>query len=231
MSTVARAQPPERELAELREYLGDEFEPRHLEDRKGLMATELEQIGDEHRLYRTSRGYLYDLTGFAMSGHKHPYLDRLTDAVPPPAKLLDYGCGIGSDGLALLELGYDVAFADFDNPSTRYLRWRLHQRGHREARIYDLDREDPDTNFDVAFSFDVVEHVDDPFAFLERMERAARKVMVNLLEPMDDGVPLHTRDVPVDELLDHLRSARRVRLHERLYDRSHLVLYDAKAIA
>ena len=77
--------------------------------------------------------------------------------MPPGSRLLDYGCGIGSDGLMLLEAGYRVEFADFDNPSTEYLRWRLEQRGF-DAPVHDLDKDVPD-GFDAAYAFDVIEHV------------------------------------------------------------------------
>lgn len=224
---VAEIQRPDRELAELRAYLGDGFDERALEDRKGVMAEELDRAGDEATLYRTSQGYLYDLTAFAMTGLKHPYLDLLVAAVPPPARLLEVGCGIGSDGLALLELGYDVTFADFDNPSTRYLRWRLERRGFPNQRVLDLDREAPPDAFDLAYAFDVVEHVDDPFGFLARMEAAARLVAVNLLAPMDDGVPLHTRALPVRALLGHV-ARRRVLRYRLWHERSHVVLYDRR---
>src|SRR5207247_5879932 len=117
-----------------------------------------------------------------MTQTKAPYLSEVARTVSPGARILDYGCGIGSDGLALIDAGYRVEFADFDNPSTRYLRWRLEHRGLK-ARIYDLDRETPASDFDLAFAFDVIEHVDDPFAFLESLERAAGTVVVNFLEP------------------------------------------------
>ena len=225
--TVAEVQPAERELAELRAYLGDGFHERALTDRKAFMAEELERIGDEAVLYRSSEGYLYDLTAFAMSGLKHPYLELLAQAVPPPARLLDYGCGIGSDGLALLQLGYDVSFADFDNPSTRYLRWRLERRGFPNQRVYDLDRVTPPDAFDLAYSFDVIEHVDDPRDFLARLEATGRLAMVNLLAPMDDGVALHTRALPVLGLLKMV-ATRRVLRYRLLHGRSHVVLYDRR---
>src|SRR4051794_41957747 len=66
-----------------------------------------------------------------MTGTKRPYLEHLMRLVPPGARVLDYGCGTGSDGLLLLEAGYRVEFADFDNPSTAFLRWRLERRGIR----------------------------------------------------------------------------------------------------
>jgi SAM-dependent methyltransferase len=216
---------PQREERELRAYLGDAYDHERLVHYDRQLEDELEAIGDEETLYRTSEAYLYNLTAFAMTRTKEPYLNVLRAAVPPGSKVLDYGCGIGSDGLALIEAGYDVEFADFDNPSTRYLRWRLEQRG-RDARIYDLDREQPPGDFDVAYSFDVIEHVPDPFAFVERLEACARMVLVNFLEPIAGETDLH-HDLPVRELVRHA-AARRLLRYEVFHGRSHLVLYDRR---
>jgi SAM-dependent methyltransferase len=140
------------------------------------------------------------------------------------SRLLDYGCGIGSDGLLLLEAGYRVEFADFDNPSVEYLRWRLRQRG-MEAPVHDLDRFVPG-GFDAAYSFDVIEHVPDPFAFLAELERRAEIVAVNFLEPLPDETALH-HPLPVDRLLAHC-AKRRVVSYRVHHGRSHLVLYDSR---
>ena len=45
-------------------------------------------------------------------------------------------CGCSTDG-------YRVEFADFDNPSTEYLRWRLDRRGSRRAGLRPRARRDP----------------------------------------------------------------------------------------
>jgi SAM-dependent methyltransferase len=213
---------PDRELAELKEYLGDSYDHVRLQRYEEAVDQELAQVGDESTLYRTSQMYLYNLTAFAMSRTKEPYLADLTDLVPRGSRVLDYGCGIGSDGLLLLEAGYDVGFADYANPSTDYLRWRLRKRG-LDAPIYDLDAEPPGPGWDAAYSFDVIEHVDDPFGFLANLERLASLVVVNFLEPLPDEPDVH-RELPISALLDH-SSLQRLRRYRIYHGRSHLVLY------
>lgn len=215
---------PDRELAELREYLGPSYDETHLRRWQQAVDDELARVGDEATLYRTSEMYLYNLTAFAMSATKVPYLEELVALVPPGARVLDYGCGIGSDGLLLLEAGYEVGFADFDNPSTRYLRWRLERRALR-AEIFDLDREPPPPGWSAAYSFDVIEHVDDPFAFLAELERVAALVVVNFLEPHPDEEPDVHHELPIEALLDHARS-HNLRSYAVHHGRSHLVAYE-----
>jgi SAM-dependent methyltransferase len=214
---------PQREEAELREYLGSAYEHSRLVHWHEQLEDEARAIGDEARLYRESEGYLYNLTAFAMSQTKVPYLDELVRAVPRGARLLDVGCGIGSDGLALLEAGYDVAFADFDNPSTRYLRWRLERRG-LSAPVHDLDSGPLPGGLDLAYAFDVLEHVEDPFALLGAMEAAAGLVCVNLLDTGPEDTILH-RELPIEPIVAHAR-ARRVRLDRLFHDgRVRLLIY------
>ena len=213
---------PDRERDELRAYLGDRYDEARLRDYERQLEQEYERVGDEARLYRTSEAYLYNLTAFAMTPTKGPYHDELVRHVAPGARVLDYGCGIGSDGLLLLEAGYRVEFADFDNPSTRYLRWRLRRRG-LDAPIHDLDAGPPPGGYDAAYAFDVIEHVDDPFDFLARLEEQAALVLVNFLEPEPGETALH-RALPVRALVAHAarRDLRSYRVH---HGRSHLVLY------
>src|SRR5579872_6442636 len=214
-----------REQEELESYLGSGFELDRLWHYQEQLDAEFAAVGDEQSFYRTSTGYLYNLTAFAMTGTKLPYLRELTRRVAPGARLLDYGCGIGSDGLLLLEAGYRVEFADFANPSTDYLRWRLAARD-LEAPIHDLATGVPG-GFDAAYAFDVIEHVDDPFAFLGEMERRARLVEVNFLEPDPDDQDLH-HELPIRALLDHV-ARQRLRTYRVLHGRSHLVLYEPSA--
>jgi 2-polyprenyl-3-methyl-5-hydroxy-6-metoxy-1,4-benzoquinol methylase len=158
-----------------------------------------------------------------MTRTKEPYLNDLAALVPPGARVLDYGCGIGSDGLLLLEAGYEVGFADFANPSTEYLRWRLRKRG-LDAPVYDLDAGGPPAGWDAAYAFDVIEHVADPFAFLAEIEGLARMVIVNFLAPRRSDPAVH-RELPVAALVRHA-AARRLRRYRRYHGRSNLVAYE-----
>lgn len=211
-----------KELADLRAYLGDRFDHELLVGHERAVDAERDAAPDEATFYRTSEAYLYDLTAFAMSGTKAPYLAELRSVLRPGGSVLEYGCGIGSDGLRLADGGYDVSFADFSNPSTDYLRWRIDRQGWRNP-VYDIDRDTLPRGFDVVFSFDVIEHVDDPYAFLATLERHANVVIVNFLEESDDDTDLH-RPLPIAALLDY--AARRGLLRYRRYHgRSHLVAY------
>lgn len=216
---------PQRERAELETYLGKRFDANKLEQWEQTLEDEYAEVGDEQRFYRTSEAYLYNLTAFAMTGTKLPYLEEVVRVTPPEGRVLDYGCGIGSDGLVLAEMGFRVGFADFDNPSTRYLRWRLARRGI-EAQFHDLDVAGPPEGFDTAYAFDVIEHVDDPHSFLAELEQRAKVVIVNLLEPAPGETALH-RELPIPSLLRRAERGRvlRYRIH---HERSHLMTYAPK---
>jgi hypothetical protein len=217
----------DREEAELARYLGGDFSRDKLTGHQHRLDAEFAAVGgDEDTFYRSSEAYLYDLTVFAMTATKVPYLQTLVDLLPPGARVLDYGCGIGSDGLLLLDSGYHVEFADFDNPSTTYLRWRLAQRA-LQAAVHDVDRSVPG-GFDAAYAFDVIEHVRDPFGLLAQLETRADLVMVNLLEFDSHEQDLH-HPLAIDELVAHAAD-RDLVSYQLLHGSSHLIAYRPRLV-
>ena len=214
----------EQELAELKAYLGEDFDEQLLRGHLRAIDAEEAAAPDELTFYRTSTAYLYDLTVFAMSGTKRPYREEIMRRIGPGSRLLDYGCGIGSDGLRFLDAGYRVEFADFANPSVEYLRWRLKRRGY-DAAVHDVEAVVPG-GFELAYCFDVIEHVDDPFDFLAKIEATADLVAINFLEPAQDDVHVH-KPLPIKALLRH--ATKRGLVHySKHYDRSHFVIYHSK---
>lgn len=211
-------------VTELHDWLADDFDASQLIHHATGVEAEAEEIGDETEFYRSGRSYLYDLAIFSMSGTKDPYHEVLRTHVPPGSRVLDLGCGIGADGVRLLEEGYDVTFADFANPCTEFLRWRLERRGI-DAAIVDIERDALPTGHDVAYAFDVIEHVDDPWKLLAEMEQAADLVLVNLLEEdeNDHEHALH-RALPIDSIVEHARE-RGLIDYSTHHGRCHLILY------
>jgi GT2 family glycosyltransferase/2-polyprenyl-3-methyl-5-hydroxy-6-metoxy-1,4-benzoquinol methylase len=212
-------------VCELVDYLGEEYTPVKLKTHAAIVDEEADAVGDDTTFYRTSQNYLYDLTVFSMTETKIPYVEALKRYLPRGGSVLDYGCGIGSDGLRLLEEGYRVSFADFDNPSVAYLRERLKSRGI-SAPIYNIET-DIDASFDAVYCFDVIEHVDDPLAILDRLEHLGDLVVVNFLEPDPNDVHVH-KPLPVKELLDHA-AQRGLVFYRRYWNRSHLVVYRGRS--
>lgn len=196
------------ELAELRRYLGDDFDYPRLcgRDAPGDDDTAPDTTPDTARPGDRAggRGALYDQTARAMAGRVVTVADDLALALPAGARVLHHPCGTGTLGLQLLEVGCCVTFTDVDGPALSYLRWRLAQRGH-VAEVRALDRLDGDlaarsvggSDSDASDRFDLAVATDlddaaDPGAVLRAMEHAADKVAVVLA---DRDAPRHA-DAP-----------------------------------
>ncbi len=211
-------------LDELRTYLGDDFDESRLALHAHHVHSEEKAAEDAIEFYRTTDAYLYDLTAFALWDTKLPYFEEIKAVLAPGARVLDYGCGIGTDGLRLIDAGFNVGFAEFDNPSTKYLRWRLDRRGLAAptAAVYDVDGFVP-RGFDLAYAIDVIEHVEDAWAFLAALETRAPIVAVNFLEDApNDRHPHHA--LPIDALLAHCEE-RGIITQRTFHGRSHFVIY------
>jgi hypothetical protein len=82
-------------------------------------------------------------------------------------------------------------------------------------------------DFDAAYAFDVIEHVDDPFAFLGEMERRADVVVVNLLEPGPaEREPASHRALPIDAISGRAIDGG-LRSYSIHHGRSHLIAYES----
>jgi SAM-dependent methyltransferase len=88
---------------------------------------------------------------------------------PPPRRVLDVGCGLGSYGRGLLAEGYDWMGAEV-NPDDCD---RLAQLGLPHRRVDGRTLPFADGAFAAALCLEVLEHVEEPRAFLREIARVA----------------------------------------------------------
>ena len=88
---------------------------------------------------------------------------------PPPQRIIDVGCGIGSYGRGLLADGYEWLGVEIEETDCAELaRMKL---PHRQVDGRTLPF--PDHTFDAALALEVLEHIDEPHAFLREIKRVA----------------------------------------------------------
>ncbi|MDN8612813.1 class I SAM-dependent methyltransferase [Variovorax ginsengisoli] len=79
---------------------------------------------------------------------------------PPPARILDMGCGTGWTSIAFARAGYDVLGVDIADDAVRIAR---QQAEGLSARFEALDYESiNEANFDAVVFFDCLHHAEDP---------------------------------------------------------------------
>ncbi|MCX6955845.1 MAG: class I SAM-dependent methyltransferase [Verrucomicrobia bacterium] len=96
---------------------------------------------------------------------------------PPPCRVIDVGCGLGSYGRSLLADGYDWMGAEVDDADCAELaRLGLPHR-HVDGRTLPF----ADASFDAALCLEVLEHLADPAAVLAEIRRVApRQLLVSV---------------------------------------------------
>lgn len=176
-------------VEELREYVGPGFKDDLLAEATGLLAEswrakEPRSNASIRQWYRDQSLYLYDLTAWHMTRDRQCWTRQaVEDARTVGAtNILDFGCGIGQDGLALIEAGFQVTFADLRTPTLQYLKWRLRKR-KLPVTVLPLATElDLQGAWDLGLCLDVIEHVPQPGFTLHVLANACRHLVLN--QPM-----------------------------------------------
>jgi trans-aconitate methyltransferase len=154
--------------------------------------------------YASAGPYVWELMQWHASEARRLYwqaLQTIVDRFPPPAgytRVLDFGCGIGTDGLFLANHGYDVTFVDVDGPAFRFAQHRFARRGLR-GQFLPARSTLPEVEgvYDVVVCFDVFEHLPDPLGAARRLVAALRPggIMVQQGSFGEDGChPCHLSD-------------------------------------
>lgn len=153
-----------RLYAELAEFLGSDFQPYF--DSSHALAREWDDTNpvteEETRdFFRASTSYLYNLVVWEASGNRPDYLSAARQVLHRvrPCRIVDYGCGIGSDTLALLGCGFAVTPCDFRSPSTAFLRWRAARSGTSVDHV--VEPQELSGSHDVVWIIDTLDHIAD----------------------------------------------------------------------
>jgi SAM-dependent methyltransferase len=190
-------------LSELQQYLGDKFDVYF--DSSWTIASEWlrahpktnEEIAS---FYKTNTSYLYNLIVWFESGDRHKFnrsIDRLINRFKVRS-VVDYGCGVGNDGLLMMQKGLDVNFVDYACPSIDFLRWRLKERSLK-AKIFDVEKLKELPKVDMFWAIDVLEHMPDPLWVIDRLSPNTR-VFVHRSEFGNDAGGRHPCHFNFDEL-------------------------------
>ena len=93
---------------------------------------------------------------------------------PPPRRIIDVGCGIGSYGRDLLAEGYDWLGAEIDAKDCE----ELTRLGLPHRQVDGRTLPFPDDAFDSALCIEVLEHISDPEGFLREVRRVSPRQLI-----------------------------------------------------
>jgi hypothetical protein len=165
----------------LSSYLGDRFDDRLKDFGEACAYSEREAEHWRADFYQKSNAYLYELTHFHFSGFKDAFFELMASYAADHGikRLADIGCGVGLDGQALLQRGFQVDFYDLGGPANEYLAWRLKRELAAETKVRPIGRAE-NASHELAYLADVVEHADDPLALLGWAGAQSEHLALNL---------------------------------------------------
>lgn len=118
--------------------------------------------------YRQNEDYSRFLAGWDPAFYGK-YIDALKSGVPGD-RVLDVGCGVGQVIQRLKEAGYEAHGVDVSEPNIRRA-----QEHTPNCKLYDGKKLPyPDCHFAVVGALNVLEHVDEPEAFIRELVRVTR---------------------------------------------------------
>ncbi|HIE30486.1 TPA: class I SAM-dependent methyltransferase [Candidatus Poribacteria bacterium] len=118
--------------------------------------------------YCETENYLFELTQWHLIDSVRFQTQRIVQFCRQVNlhSLLNYGCGIGEEGIALAEAGFDVTLADVPGKTFAFAKWRVQQRGLK-MRFIEIEDDAPLQDiYDGIICLEVLEHLLDPCVVL-----------------------------------------------------------------
>lgn len=146
------------------------------------------------------------------TGYRHicEQLQHFARPARKPARLLDYGCGLGFFLDAAYDHGFEVEGVEFNGYAREYIRKRY------RYPVFGPDELGGREKYDVVTMFDVIEHLHEPFETIEQARGMLNDNGVLLVLTMD-CTSLTSR-----LLGKRLEDFRRIREHLYFFDRANL---------
>ncbi|MEV0766216.1 methyltransferase domain-containing protein [Nocardia sp. NPDC050435] len=163
---------------ELADFLGPRLRP-YLDSSKALAAewdaADPQTDTEIAEFFRSSLSYLINLVIWEASGNRPPYV---ATALPTLTQygirtVLDVGCGIGSDAIALRRNGFTVTGCDYRSPSTQF----VHHRTNGTITVVEPIALPTAPGTDALWIIDTLDHIPDVGRSLGRLLAHARLVV------------------------------------------------------
>jgi len=161
-------------LSELKSYLGKDFKEYY--DSSWALADEWNKKNPHTKdeiinFYKNTKNYLFNLVIWHESGERRNFQEDLKLLLEKFSikSVIDFGCGVGSDSLFLLENNIETFMIDFNCPSTDFLKWRMAKRNLLEGKFLDADNIDVLPASEMFWAIDVLEHIPDPEEVIEKL--------------------------------------------------------------
>lgn len=197
----------EERAKEISEYLGESYEDALSKVETGELVAKKSwrdhdpKTEDERReWYRTTKAYLYDLS---KSHELNPEIRRVYNQVldicsSRGGEILDFGAGIGTLIILLAEGGLNVTYLDIKGVTSDFAKWRINRRG---LKVNFIESNDEPTcleeKYDVIICIDVLEHLENPVAYLKEFHEHLRKDGLLILKVdfnFSDDHPMHLEE-------------------------------------